>query len=60
MDLEMVSNIKMMTSKATYITPSAKSFEFVHESVICDSEVKGDNSIDDWGEGGTTDDDLYL
>ena len=46
--------------KQRYETPSTKVVEVKHEGIICASEFKGGNSIDNWGDGGTTDDDLHL
>ena len=31
-----------------------------HEGIICTSDVKGGYSINDWENGGTTNDDVYM
>ena len=43
-----------------YETPSTMIVEVRYEGIVCASEVNGGNSINDWGDGGTTNDDLYL
>ena len=43
-----------------YEMPSAKVFEVKQEGVICASDVKSGNSINDWGNGGTTNDEVYM
>ena len=51
----------MKTSKKElYEAPAITEVEEKHEGIICASEFKGGNSIDNWGDGGTTDDDLHL
>lgn len=46
--------------KVLYEAPSMMVFEVRHEGIICASEVKGGNSINNWGTGSTTDDDIYM
>lgn len=46
--------------KELYDAPSTHVFEVKHEGVICASEVRGGNSINDWGNGGTTNDEVYM
>ena len=43
-----------------YETPLTMIVEVRHEGIVCASEINGGNSIDNWGNGGTTDDDIYL
>lgn len=43
-----------------YEAPSTMIVEVRHEGIVCASEINGGNSIDNWGNGGTTDDDIYL
>ena len=43
-----------------YETPSTEVIEVKHEGIICASEVKSGNSINSWGDGGTTNDDFYM
>ena len=50
----------MDKSKQHYETPSTDVIEAGYESPICGSEVKGSSSINDWGNGGTMDDELYM
>ena len=46
--------------KELYEAPSAQVFEVRQEGVLCASDVKGGNSINEWGNGGTTNDDVYM
>lgn len=46
--------------KQCYEAPSTMVIEVRHEGIICASDVKGGNSINDWGNGGTTNDDVYM
>ena len=48
------------TTRLLYETPVTKTLELDIEGVICASDVKGGNSINDWGNGGSTNDDLYI
>ena len=43
-----------------YETPAATVVEVKTEGVVCQSPVKGGNSINDWGNGGTTQEDIYF
>ena len=43
-----------------YETPWAVTVEVRHEGIICASEVNGGNSIKDWGDGGTTNDEIFF
>ena len=47
-------------TRLQYETPVTKTLELDIEGVICASDVKGGNSINDWGNGGSTNDDLYI
>ena len=49
-----------MKKKHFYETPSTMVFEVKQEGVICASDVKSGNSINDWGNGGTTNDEVYM
>lgn len=49
-----------MNYKERYESPSTMVIEVRHEGIICASDVKGGNSINDWGNGGTTNDDVYM
>lgn len=46
--------------KELYDAPTIAVEELDIEGVICASDVKGGNSINDWGNGGSTNDDLYM
>ena len=46
--------------KMFYEAPSTEVFELRHEGVICASEVRGGNSINGWGNGGSTNEEIYL
>ena len=46
--------------KELYEAPSTMVFEVKQEGVICASDVKSGNSIDDWENGGTTNDEVYM
>ena len=48
------------TEKQLYEAPSTVVFEVKQQGVICASEVKGGNSISDWGNGGTINDQVYM
>ena len=47
-------------TKEQYIAPECEVLTLQEEGVICASDVKGGNSINDWGNGGNTNDDLYM
>lgn len=49
-----------MIKTRCYETPSARVIEIRHGGIICTSEVKGGNSIQGWGDGGTTNDEVYM
>ena len=56
-----VNDISMGTRhKALYEAPSTQVFEVRQKGVLCASDVKGRNSINEWGNGGTTNDDVYM
>ena len=56
-----VNDISMGTRhKALYEAPSTQVFEVRQKGVLCASYVKGGNSINEWGNGGTTNDDVYM
>lgn len=46
--------------KQYYDAPSTQVFEVEQEGIICASDVQSGNSIDDWGNGGTTNDEVYM
>ena len=46
--------------KEDYDAPSTQVFEVKHEGIICASDVQSGNSINDWGNGGTTNDEVYM
>ena len=46
--------------KWLYHSPEVAIIELKQEGVICASDVLGGNSINDWGNGGTTNDDVYM
>ena len=46
-------------NKELYKAPSIIVVEVKFEGIVCASEVNGRNSIDNWGDGGTTDGVLY-
>ena len=50
----------IMVQKHYYEAPSTQVFEVKHEGIICASEVNGGNSINGWGNGGTTNDEVYM
>ena len=49
-----------MKDKTSYEVPSTTVIEVKYEGMICASEVKSGNSINSWGDGGTTNDDIYM
>lgn len=46
--------------KSYYEAPAITVVEVIIEGVVCQSPVNGGNSIDNWGNGGTTNDDIYM
>ena len=46
--------------KSYYEAPAITVVEVKIEGVVCHSPVNGGNSIDNWGNGGTTNDDIYM
>ena len=46
--------------KFFYEAPVVTVFEVRQEGIICSSQVNGTNSVDNWGNGGTTNDDTYM
>lgn len=46
--------------KDDYKAPSAMAVEVSHEGIICASEIKSNSSINNWSDGGTTNDEIYL
>ncbi|MBO7561288.1 MAG: hypothetical protein J6T04_00180 [Bacteroidales bacterium] len=52
--------IKVIINKQLYESPHLKIYAVAQEGLICASEVLGSDSIEDWEDGGTTEDDLYL
>lgn len=50
----------MDNKKQCYETPSTIVIEVMHEGLICNSDVRGGNSINNWYDGGTTDDELFM
>ena len=49
-----------MKEKQKYCSPHTRALELKSEGVICASEVKGGNSINNWGDGGTTNDEIFF
>ena len=49
-----------MKEKELYSAPVTVDIKMNGEGVICASDVLGGNSINDWGNGGTTNDDVYM
>jgi hypothetical protein len=50
----------MDTRKQFYEAPVTKIIQVRHGGIICLSNVKGGNSINNWGNGGTTNDEVYM
>ena len=49
------------TIKRCYTKPTMKIVEVQHTKMLMTSgEVSGRNSINSWGDGGTTDDEIYM
>ena len=46
--------------KQCYEAPLTMVFEVKHEGIICASEINGGNSINNWDDGDTTNDDVYM
>ena len=46
--------------KELYLSPEVHIFEVKSEGVICASEVRGGNSINNWENGDTTEDVIYM
>ena len=46
--------------KLIYKAPTSSVFEVKIEGVVCQSPLNGGNSINDWGNGGTTNDEIYM
>ena len=46
--------------KIPYEAPEVMVFNVRQEGIICSSQVNGTNSIDNWGNGGITDEDTYM
>ena len=46
--------------KEFYEAPSVVVIEVKQGGVMCASEIKGRNSINDWENGGTTNDEVYF
>ena len=46
--------------KLIYEAPTTSVFEVKVEGVICQSPLQGGNSINDWGNGGTIDDGIFM
>jgi hypothetical protein len=49
-----------MSQKEQYDAPSTMVIEVRHEGNICTSDLKAGNSIKNWDDGGTTNDDVYM
>ena len=43
-----------------YETPSTTVMYVKFEGIICASDIKGSNSINNWGDGGTTNDEVFM
>ena len=50
----------MDTRKQFYEAPVTMIIKVRHGSIICLSNVKGGNSINNWGNGETTNDEVYM
>ena len=50
----------MEKKKLCYDAPSTMIVEVKHGGIICASEVNGGNSINNWGDGGTTNDEIFF
>ena len=46
--------------KTYYEAPATTVVEVKIEGVVCESPVKGGNSINNWQDGGTINDDIYM
>ena len=46
--------------KTFYEAPATTVVEVEIEGVVCESPVNGGNSIDNWQDGGTTNDNIYM
>ncbi len=44
----------------SYEAPTITVVEVKTEGVVCQSPVSGGNSIDDWGNGGTIHEDIFM
>lgn len=49
-----------MKKHQVYEAPSTEVLEVAQGGAVCASEVKGRSSINNWVDGGSTDDELYL
>ena len=59
--LKQVNGISMETKrKELYDAPSTMVFGVKQEGVICASEVKSGNSINNWENGDTTNEEIYM
>ena len=47
-------------NKVLYEAPSTMVIDVRHEGIICASDIKGNSSINGWGNGGTTNDEVYM
>ena len=49
-----------MKEKQKYCSPQTLALELKSKGILCASEIKGGNSIKDWGDGGTTNDEIFF
>lgn len=52
--------VKVFINKQLYESPHLKIYAVAGEGLICASEINGKDSIEDWEDGGSEDEDLYL
>lgn len=51
---------KQVEGKTIYEVPEMTVLEVNNEGVVCQSSVNGSNSIDGWGNGGSTNDEIFF
>lgn len=54
------THMEQKETKWLYRSPIVAIVDLNQEGVICASDVVGENSINNWGDGGTTNDELNL
>ena len=55
-----ISNHMIIKPKELYEAPTTSVFEVKIEGVVCQSPLQGGNSINDWVDGGTTNDEIFM